>query len=188
MEQKANALNTMGNGKENKWQAVLPSLSLSLLFCVVAEPNLATCLRILSGTWGWQQRGHMCGIMRMLRQGKSCMQCCLVLPRSPLPAASCCQQINSYAYAMSLPYVQLHTPSSCPLPFPLIEGRNSSSKRCPHCCVRLTANMTRGCDWAHYVELLEMDSAVQPWGTLSFSVLPPPLPLPPPGWGQMKSI
>lgn len=39
------------------------------------EPNLATCLRILSGTWWWwQQRGHMCGIMRTLRQGKSCMQ------------------------------------------------------------------------------------------------------------------
>lgn len=64
-----------------------------------------------------------------------------------------------------------HTP-----PFPSLEGRNSSSKRCPHCCVRLTANMTRGCDWEHYVELLEMDSAVQPRGALSFSVLPPPLP------------
>lgn len=79
MEQKANAVNTMGNGKENKWQAF------SLFFlCVVAEPNLATCLRILSGTWWWQQRGHMCGIMRMLRQGKSCMQ---LVPLRLLPPA-----------------------------------------------------------------------------------------------------
>lgn len=136
MEQKANAVNTMGNGKENKWQAVLPSLS---FFCVVAEPNLATCLRILSGTWWcwwwWQQRGHMCGIMRMLRQGKSCMQ--LVPLRLLLTA-------NQFICLCDVAAICPATHSS--LPYPSLEGRNSSSKRCPHCCVRLTANMTRGCD------------------------------------------
>lgn len=120
MEQKANALNTMGNGKENKWQAVLPSLSLSF-FCVVAEPNLATCLRILSGTWWWrwwQQRGHMCGIMRMLRQGKSCMQCCLV-PLCLLPPADsksihmpmrCRCHMSSYTHTHPLLLPPSHPP------------------------------------------------------------------------------
>lgn len=105
-----------------------------------------------------------------------------VLPRAASFPSACCLLLTANQFiclcdvAAICPATHTHTLSSCPLPFPLIEGRNSSSKRCPHCCVRLTANMTRGCDWAHYVELLEMDSAVQPWGALSFSVLPPPLP------------
>lgn len=120
MEQKANAVNTMGNGKENKWQAVLPSLS---FFCVVAEPNLATCLRILSGTWWWQQRGHMCGIMRMLRQGKSCMQL--------VPPSAFCLLLTANQFICLCDVAAICPATHSPLALPLSGGQKFIIKTLP---------------------------------------------------------
>lgn len=139
------------------------------------EPNLATCLRILSGTWWWQ-RGHMCGIMRTLRQGKSCMQ--------PLLTAN--QFICLRDATAICPAIHTHLPLAHTNPLPC-RVKKFIIKMLPHCCfVRLTANMTRGCDWEHYVGM----ESVQPWALyhLVCPAPPPPSLLLFPCAGQMKSI